>query len=174
MKQLLQPPVATFTYIKNGLQVTFNSTSTNATSIEWDFGDGTSSTINPSITHLYSGEGSYDVSLIASNICGIDTFNRVIVLANTGIDLNALIETLTLYPNPNNGVFTLGLEADFNLPHLDLVLYDILGNVVDQRTVQFNGKLTENYNLQELPPGTYLLHLNSEKGSVTLKVSLIK
>ena len=174
IKQLLPSPVATFTYIKNGLEVTFNSTSTNATSIEWDFGDGTSSTVNPSITHFYGGEGSYDVMLIASNICGIDTFNRVVVIANTGIDLNAMIETLTLYPNPNNGVFTLKLEADFNLPQLDLVLFDVLGDVVDQRTVQFNGRLTENYNLQELPPGTYMLQLNSEKGSVTLKVSVIK
>ena len=48
--------------------VTFTNSSTNATSYEWNFGDGSaiSSQINP--THDYTGQvGTYEIQLIASN-----------------------------------------------------------------------------------------------------------
>lgn len=50
--------------------ITFTDLSTHSpTSWLWDFGDGSTSTSqNPS--HLFAIEGTYDVSLIASNACG--------------------------------------------------------------------------------------------------------
>lgn len=55
------------------LVVQFNDTSTgNATSWSWDFGDnGTSTEQNP--VHTYTTEGTYDISLTASNEAGNDT-----------------------------------------------------------------------------------------------------
>lgn len=59
-------PYAKFTFTTNGLQVSFKNLSTNATSYEWNFGNGKSSTeTNPSIT--YDKEGTYSVSLKAWN-----------------------------------------------------------------------------------------------------------
>jgi len=53
------------------LTVTFTNLSENATAYVWDFGDGdTSSIANP--IHIYIGEGSYTVSLVASNENGSD------------------------------------------------------------------------------------------------------
>lgn len=65
-------PVAGFTYSVNGLVVTFTNTSTNATSYEWDFGDGTLGyDTNP--VHEYGTADTYTVILTASNECGTST-----------------------------------------------------------------------------------------------------
>ncbi len=58
---------ASFTYkVAHPLKVILTNTSTNATSYEWDFGDGTTSTEkNP--THKYSTIGVYRVKLTAKN-----------------------------------------------------------------------------------------------------------
>lgn len=67
-------PVASFTASDLtpviGVPVVFTDTSTNnPTSWLWDFGDGTTSTLqNPS--HTYSAIGDYDVTLTVSNECG--------------------------------------------------------------------------------------------------------
>ena len=59
------------------LTVNFNNTSTGATSYNWDFGDGTTSTqVLP--THSYTSEGTYSVTLIATNNAGCsDTIVRL-------------------------------------------------------------------------------------------------
>ncbi|MFW5805858.1 MAG: PKD domain-containing protein [Bacteroidales bacterium] len=57
---------AGFDYSIDYLTVTFENLSTNATSYSWDFGDGNTSTEeNP--VHTYGEEGTYDVTLTASN-----------------------------------------------------------------------------------------------------------
>ena len=71
------PPIAMFsadqTLGELPLTVHFTDSSTlNPTSWSWDFGDGTSSTLqNPE--HTYSAEGSYTVSLTATNDYGSDS-----------------------------------------------------------------------------------------------------
>lgn len=73
-------PVASFTFqTKAPLKVVLTNTSTNATSYEWDFGDGTTSTeINP--THRYNGKGVYKVTLVASNSSKSSTYHTNITI----------------------------------------------------------------------------------------------
>lgn len=68
-----QSPVAGFTVQQNSgcvpFQVQFNNTSLNATSYQWDFGNGNFSTaINP--TNVYLTTGSFNVKLTATNSSG--------------------------------------------------------------------------------------------------------
>lgn len=74
-------PVASFTHQANACKfsnVLFNNTSSGATSYQWYFGDGGSSTqTHP--THAYSTAGSFTITLIAMNDCYCtDTFQSVI------------------------------------------------------------------------------------------------
>jgi Zn-dependent metalloprotease/plastocyanin len=78
-----QPPVANFTAsatsISVGQSVTFTDTSTNTpTSWSWTFAGGTpgsSTAQNPTIT--YNTEGTFDVTLVATNAVGSDTETKV-------------------------------------------------------------------------------------------------
>lgn len=71
--------ISNFEYAKEGLDVNLINTSENNVSNHWDFGDGdTSNLINP--FHHYNSAGIYNVCLIASNSCGIDTICQVIEL----------------------------------------------------------------------------------------------
>ena len=71
-------PTASFTYKTEApLKVVFTNTSTNATSFEWDFGDGTTSTEkNP--THRFTTVDTYTVTLIAKNPSGSKQYRETI------------------------------------------------------------------------------------------------
>ena len=72
-------PIAQFSYSVSGKTVTFNNTSTNASTYQWNFGDGNESTVkNP--THTYSDYGSYTVSLKAANSTKTVTTTKYITL----------------------------------------------------------------------------------------------
>lgn len=58
-------PKPDFTYVVNGLDVTFTNTSKDSESYSWDFGDGASSS-EESPVHTYAGAGCYDVVLTAN------------------------------------------------------------------------------------------------------------
>ena len=62
---------ADFTFVANGLTVTFTNASQNATSYLWSFGDtGTSTETNP--VHTYADAGVYTVTLTVTGVCGTD------------------------------------------------------------------------------------------------------
>ena len=72
-------PNAGFTSAINGATAAFTNTSTNATSYNWDFGDGQGSTAqNP--THTYTNDGIYTVTLTAANVCGTNTFTQTVTI----------------------------------------------------------------------------------------------
>ena len=76
----LPVPKASFTYTTQApLTVIFSNKSTNATTYEWDFGDGSTSTDkNP--THRYSTAQSYMVTLVAKNANGSSEYRETIKL----------------------------------------------------------------------------------------------
>jgi PKD repeat protein len=72
-------PAAGFTNSANGNTVTFTNTSANATSYAWDFGDSATSTEeNP--VHTYNSDGTYTVTLTATNDCGDMTTTQTVVI----------------------------------------------------------------------------------------------
>ncbi|MEM6347632.1 MAG: LamG-like jellyroll fold domain-containing protein, partial [Bacteroidota bacterium] len=53
-----------------GYTYDFTNQSTPGASVVWDFGDGSPTTTDPNPTHVYAFDGSYTVTLIATNNCG--------------------------------------------------------------------------------------------------------
>ncbi|MBI5218766.1 MAG: PKD domain-containing protein [Bacteroidia bacterium] len=85
-------PQASFTYTQDSLSVSFTNTSSYATSYDWFFGDGLP--VNPFMsdntdanpTNVYAQYGMYDVTMIATNLCGTDTAVFTITLeCNAGL-----------------------------------------------------------------------------------------
>lgn len=74
-------PTPNFSSTQNGPAVTFQNQSTNANTYQWDFGDGSMSSLeNP--VHLYDTNGTYTVTLKATNDCGTESIQKTIVIAN--------------------------------------------------------------------------------------------
>ena len=78
-------PIASFQYevgTTNFLEVTFTNYSQNATSYEWDFGDGESSTEKDPV-HVYAQSGNYTVKLTAKNSAGTSAdFSEAITITD--------------------------------------------------------------------------------------------
>ena len=91
-------PVALFTESEDGLVVDFTSTSTDADTYHWEFGDGsTSEQQNPS--HQYSDQGDYTVKLRVENFCSADSVEKSITLNfKVGIDEIDILDWVS--PNP--------------------------------------------------------------------------
>ena len=71
-------PTADFDWDATGKSIQFVSKTTNAKSVEWDFGDGSKSTeANP--LHEYANAGSYPVTLTATNSAGVSATASKIV-----------------------------------------------------------------------------------------------
>lgn len=103
-------PKAIFSYEVEELTVTFTNLSKDAVSYQWEFGDGQTSTeANP--VHTYAENGSYTVTLTATNKGGDSKFTDNVVLSVPLLkidgkfdDWQALVAknhpTLTVYENP--------------------------------------------------------------------------
>jgi uncharacterized delta-60 repeat protein len=72
-------PTAAFSAAPNGTTVTFSNTSSNAASYLWNFGDSQSSTA-ASPSHTYAADGTYTVTLSATNACGTATVSQEVVI----------------------------------------------------------------------------------------------
>lgn len=136
-----------------GLAVTFSDTSVPDTTLAtwlWDFGDGTTSTLqNPN--HIYNTPGTYTVSLIITN---------VVNCSDTEIQVNAV----TIFPSPTTS-FTVGNNqgcAPFD-PQFTDASAGISAAIVDWEWDFGNGDMsnlqTPNYVYPQ--PGAYLAVLTT-------------
>lgn len=80
-------PKASFTSEATELTVAFTSTSTDATSYSWDFGDGNSST-DENASNTYAAAGTYTVKLTATNDDGSDTAEEEITVEGGAVSTN--------------------------------------------------------------------------------------
>jgi PKD repeat protein len=81
-------PVAGFNYSVNQCVVTFTNTSTSSgypiVSNNWNFGDGTTSTL-ASPSHTYAANGNYNVTLSVTNSCGKSaSITKAVAITNCG------------------------------------------------------------------------------------------
>ena len=95
-------PKASFTYkIAHPLKVVLTNTSNNASSYQWDFGDGTTS-IEKNPTHKYKGIGVYKIKLTAKNGSKTD-------ICETNVTIEApticYVTGFTVVQIPNNNYY---------------------------------------------------------------------
>jgi len=135
----------------------------------WDFSNGSSAiTANPVAT--YTQNGPYSVTLQLTNGCG--TFDTTFTVNVVGISLGELQvgRSLILFPNPTSG----DLQVSFDDPNgatYELQLLDATGRVVEYRDLGFRqGAVREQFDLESLSKGVYLLRLSSEGRHATRRV----
>jgi PKD repeat protein len=163
-------PIADFiaTVSMNG-NIDFANNSNFGNSYEWIFGDGSTSTEN-SPSYTYDTAGLYTIQLIVTNNCGTDTMTQDVLIDITGVEDLTFLEKFDLYPNPNNGDFTLHIEGQ-PLDELEVSLYNILGQQIFQERTDFtSGQLIKDYKLSHLAAATYILQIKSANQMIHRKV----
>lgn len=162
-------PVANFNYNQvAGFTIQFNNTSQNAQTTQWIFDAiGSSPSLNPQFS--FPGNGVYNVMLIISNPCGIDTIVKNIVVMPLGFQgTDALGNYITTYPNPfENQLFLKTFDAHFQ--EMNFFISDLSGKILRNGTLNMSNETTE-IQTSDLHKGLYLLTLQSDVGRFTFKL----
>jgi len=163
-------PTANFAFNIDTTHIDFLNTSmggSNATYL-WDFGDGNTST-EETPSHEYSDGGTFTVTLTVTNDCGTATTEMTVMVTTSTLELSFIDEFL-LFPNPNNGEFTIILRGQPK-DDLHINLINIIGQYIHKEEVDFtSGELVKQYNFDHLPVGTYIVELKSNREVTYRKV----
>jgi PKD repeat protein len=168
-------PVASFTYSQiDNYHVNFTSTSTNATTYQWSFSTGATSTLqNPTDIDFFV-EGTYSATLIVTNDCGIDSITMpVIVEKLSGIDENDALSLFGLYPNPANGSATIKLEATKPVKGA-LNIYTIDGRLAYTENIAFSTTYAKTIDMSGVASGVYIVNVLGENINLNKKLIIQK
>lgn len=168
-------PIAGFTYTVNGNVVSFESTSQNTQGVIWNFGDGGTAN-GPLSQRAYSAteETSFEVTMIAQNDCGNDTTSQLVTVTSV-TDKYANDFDLNIYPNPNNGKFSVSMQgAAHSGKTVMLKIFNTQGETVYAENITpSSSSYNQQLNFNSLSKGIYFLHLESENAKSVSKISII-
>jgi hypothetical protein len=101
------------------------------------------------------------IGLLTSNGCGLP--NSVVKKFNE--------KSIELYPNPNNGIFTLNIKNS-TVKNSVITIFNVLGEQV--KTINLTNINTTQINLSEFGIGAYYLQVRAENNTITKKIFVTK
>jgi len=137
----------------------------------WDFGDGTFSTDqNP--THEYAAYGWYEVCLTIFGQGLTDTYctgfeMSIIPLGIASPDHSIVIGNI--YPNPNNGSFTIDVFLAKQSEIIISVMNYLGQQVFKKKRTMISGKTRLNIDISGMPNGIYSVIISGENQQTTKK-----
>lgn len=137
----------------------------------WDFGDNSTDNSAAPTAHHYNQQGEYQVRLIAfSGICSDTMMKKVVVtFPNTvGLKNNSLLSGITVYPNPNNGLFYVD-AGEKHTEQASLFVYSISGELLFEQKLE-SGKTQ--IDLQQFAKGMYLYQIHASEAVISGRVIL--
>ena len=161
--------IADFSYMSDGIGMTVNFTnnSVNGESFEWDFGDGSSSTLeNPS--HTYDDLGAFEVCLNVIGSCNTSQQcqnielmppTRIGTLASSNNTLSLIsgdnFEVQQNFPNPFSGETTIPFQVREAMD-ITITILHINGKVIEVQNAYFeSGQHQYKFSKNSLPSGVY-------------------
>lgn len=166
---LLPASNAMFTASVTGATGIFTNQSSNAVSYSWNFGDGSPADITQNPVHTYTLNGTYTVTLTVTGPCGTDTYTQVITISQVGLQDNDLANTLSLYPNPNDGHFTLAFEFS-KAKDATIEVLDIAGRIIYSDKQTGITVYKKDLDLSNADSGMYQVRIITTEGVVTQKI----
>ncbi|MCF8463655.1 MAG: T9SS type A sorting domain-containing protein [Flavobacteriales bacterium] len=162
-------PTAAFSPNLNMFDIEFNNLSYDATSYEWNFGDGTTS-IDFEPTHTFNTTDTLEIYLVAFNNCGSDT--AFLSLESVGIEERAEVAYFSVYPNPNDGEFSIEMKSKTNTSVV-VSMYNSFGQAVFNESLALGLGIAK-INAIHLPIGIYLIDVRTENGFYSSLISIKK
>lgn len=170
--EIKQFPIASFTYLAVGLNISFTNTSTEADSYLWDFGDSSPTSSDENPMHSYPEAGEFTITLSVTNECGTDTYSTVVQITTALSDIYSGTSFM-IYPNPTSGNILIRDENLLN-KQIDIKLLDVLGEEIQ---TLYSGISSENeihFNLSYLENAIYVIEINSEDQKIISSFMIIK
>ena len=139
------------------------------TKYQWKFDDGFKSTLQDPI-HQYIFDGTYYVELVTTNTsnCSSKRIERVRIF-RTGFKDAEFLDKLSVYPNPNNGRFSVELEGA-TFENLTVNVVNALGQEIPYSHQMVASHLLE-VDLLDAQRGVYFITFTDSRGSqLTLRI----
>ncbi|MEO0897326.1 MAG: T9SS type A sorting domain-containing protein [Bacteroidota bacterium] len=150
-------PVSNFEYNTNGTAALMINKSQYGSRYIWDF-QGGDRLIERSPVYDFGGSATYDVTLIAENGCGRDSFTQQVSFSPSNIDYD-LAESIQVMPNPFQDFLRVSLVEDLG-EKAQLELYDMSGRLLLSRSIN-SGVREVSLPTGELQKGIYLLSIKT-------------
>lgn len=181
LTQQMPAPSADFsvTQVANIIGLTANDL-TNATSFEWNFGDGVTDTQNNPTLHSYSSNGIYYVTFTVNSPCGTFTKTDTVTIINMAVAENNLLNDyfLKAHPNPANGITELSYFVLNNNENIKIELFNTVGQkvntLVNSAMPAGSHTLTLDFKEQNLTSGIYFIKLTHGEKSLMIRVINLK
>ena len=147
----------------------------------WDFGDGSPFVPDSMPTHRYclplgTDSITYEVSLTINNgVCNSTKKKDLTVRAAAKVLENpplnpelytSILEAL-VYPNPNNGNFTLKLRLE-NTSAIQVDVFNLMGQLIESDSFVAK-EVNKQYELNKILPGMYLVRVKAGRDQKTVK-----
>lgn len=124
------------------------------------------SLIKSETTEVYETLGLIAYEVIRPDTTSSDSLNKENKIPQIGDNVISKITDLSVYPNPSTGDFTIKYDVT-KRADIKIDIYDIKGSLVKSvvnQVSQYTGKYQIPVNLNEMPPGIYIVNLmNGEK-----------
>lgn len=143
----LNPPVVNILDPK----VTMLNQSVGYTSLLWDFGDGTTSTLE-AVQHIYQNPGEYKVTLVATNQYGCQDDTTAIVTVTPEV---ALYIPNTFTPFNHDGINDVFSVKGMGITTFEILIFNRWGEKIFESN-DFNFRWDGRYRGSLVPQGTYV------------------
>ncbi len=156
------------------LSYTLDATTPDAAGYLWAPGGETTAMITVDSTGVGIGSQLYQVTVTSVNGC--DGSDEVTITFKDCTGINELADQLklTLFPNPNNGSFTLHMTTRSN-EQVNIRMIGATGEVVHElQNIDVRGELNLPVDVKHLPQGSYILEVSNANGKLFSKVVVQK
>jgi PKD repeat protein len=141
-------------------------------SYKWLTGDGNRVlSAQAGASYTYTGTNKYCVTMVAKNAADCEcSKTKCFQLSTDIISAESMNNALTVYPNPNNGLFNIALASDNN-SEMTINVYNALGVLV--KTV-VTSEHTVSMDLSSYAAGVYVVKVISGNQIATQKINVTK
>ena len=148
----------------------FSVNADNLIGFTWDLGDGTTSN-QASVTHTYPLTLAMDytvtLTVVDTNGCVSTTTETFAV---TALEDNLLARSISVFPNPNDGLFQLQMRNE-QVGDIRIKVYDVVGNLVDEKLYAKSSEFFQTeVDLSKHQQGQYLLFIETPNGLAVKRV----
>jgi parallel beta-helix repeat protein len=147
--------------------------STTGIQYTWLPGDGTSiNTTGTGASHKFNSPGKYCVTMIARDVnSGCECTSTKCVTLTTNINnAESMNNAVSVYPNPNSGIFNVTLASEIN-GEMTVMVYNTIGELI--KTIVVNNNQT-NVDLTDVASGVYTVKVMADNQIATKKITIAK